>query len=99
MTMRELSIWLGAMQVKLFESNQPVYMDVFCSGEGVRKILIGYYNSLVKEEKIIPIENLSVEYKTELYETAKEIAANRLDTNGCIQLCKCLQVLTYHKEL
>lgn len=99
MTMREIAIFLGNMQVKLFDSNQPEYMDVFCSGEGIRKILCTYYNSLVSENKIDPIEKLEPVYKKELYETAKEIAAGRLDTQGCVQLCKCLHVLSYHKTI
>lgn len=97
--MKELAIWLGAMQVKLFESNQPVYMDVFCSGDGIRKILVDYYNTLVIDKKIIPIESLEPEFKKELKTTALEIAAGRLNTEGCVQLCKCLQVLSYHKTL
>ena len=96
-TFLEIAIWLGARQVELFESNSPIYLDAFCHGEGIRKILCDYYNDLVIEEKIIPIEKLEPEYKKELKATAMEIAAGRLDINGCVQLCKCLQVLSYHK--
>lgn len=87
------------MQVKLFESNQPVYMDVFCSGEAIRKILCTYYNELVSEGKVLPIEKLDPEFKKELKATALEIAAGRLNTEGCVQLCKCLTVLSYHKTI
>lgn len=98
-TNRELAIWLGARQVDLFETNQPVYMDFFCAGEGVRKILTQYYDELVREEKVIPIEKLEPIHKKELKEAAIDIAAGRLDVPGMVQLCKCLQVLTYHKTL
>ena len=97
--MREVAIWLGARQVELFESNSPIYLDAFCHGEGIRKVLCGYYNQLVVEKKITAIENLEVEYKNELKSTALEIAAGRLDTTGCIELFKCLQVLAYHKTI
>lgn len=97
--MREIAIWLGARQVELFESNSPIYLDVFCSGEGIRKILTGYYNQLVQDGKVVAIENLEVEYKKQLKETAIEMAAGRLNTEGCVELCKCLQVLSYHKTI
>ena len=97
--MREIAIWLGARQVELFESNSPIYLDVFCSGEGIRKILRGYYNELVRDEKVIAIENLEPEYKKQLKETAIEMAKGRLNKEGCIELCKCLQVLSYHKTI
>jgi hypothetical protein len=99
MTMREIAIWLGARQVELFENNSPIYLSVFCKGEGIRKIICDYYNDLVIEEKIIPIEKLDLEFKKELKATALDMAAGRLDTNGCIQLCKCLHVLSYHKTI
>lgn len=98
-TFKEMAIWLGQMQVELFESNQPVYMDVFCSGTAVRSILADYYNTLVAKGDLIAIENLNPPDKKELKQTAIEIAAGRLDTAGCVQLCKCLSVLTYHKTL
>lgn len=99
MTMREVAIWLGARQVELFESNSPIYLDAFCHGEGIRSILCTYYNKLVRDEKVIAIENLEPEFKKELKATALEMAKGRLDIPGCIELCKCLQVLAYHKAI
>jgi hypothetical protein len=97
--MKEIAIWLGGMQVQLFESNHPVYMDVFCSGEGIRKIICSYYDRLVSEGKIFPIEVLEPEFKKELKELAKDIGAGRLNIDGLVQLCKCLHVLAYHKTI
>lgn len=99
MTMREIAIWLGSMQIELFESNQVLYMDAYCNGAGIRDIMNGYYNRLVADKKIIAIENLDPEYKKELKSTAIEIADGRLNVDGMVQLCKCLQVLAYHKTI
>jgi hypothetical protein len=85
------------MQVELFDSKQPEYMDAFCNGIALRKIMCQYYDSLVKEKQIIPIEDLDEAYKRHLKESAIEISAGRLDIPGLVQLCKCLQVFTFHK--
>lgn len=97
--MKEIAIWLGGKQVELFESNHPIYMDTFCSGEGIRRIICTYYNELVSKGNILPIEALEPDLKKELKELAKDIGNQRLNVDGLIQLCKCLQVLAYHKTI
>ena len=99
MTMPEIVIWLGTQQVDLFENKSEEYISAFCHNKAMRKIMCDYYNILLVIKKIISIENTSPEYKKALKDDEKEFAKGRLDTDGRIQLCKCLHVLSYHKTI
>jgi hypothetical protein len=96
-TIPEIAIWLGGKQVELFESNAPIYLSAFCDSPVIRGIICSYYFQLVNENKILAIENVDPEIKKELKSAAIDMAAGRLDTTGCVQLCKLIQVLSYHK--
>jgi hypothetical protein len=96
-TLLEVDTWLGERQVGLYNSNPMAYMSAFCNGPAIRMIMVGYYNFLTKNGDLPYIEVLGLTHKKELKKAAIEIAAGRMDTRGCVDLCKCLHVLTYQK--
>jgi len=98
-TLIEANIWLGERQVELYKKNPPAYMDAFCNGSGIRAIMVKYYEILTSKGELLHIEVLDIETKKELKKMALEIAAGRMDTAGCIDLCKCLQVLSNQKSI
>lgn len=86
---------LARKQVFLFELDNVSYMRTLVNAQSIRNIMIGGYNSLLVGNKLTPIESLPPEQKTTMWETAKEIAVGKLDTEKLIELCKALCCLEY----
>lgn len=85
---------LGRQEVDMFEGNMSIYIDCYISSTAKKEIMEKYYLRLVSDKIIIKLEDCDVEYKKELWESAKEISAGRLNNNGCIELSKCLHIFS-----
>lgn len=95
MTVPEAMIWLAKRQIEMYHSKPWVYIDAFCGGACMRKIIGDYYQILTKRGQIMYLETTDPAYKKELKETALEMSKGRLDTEGALDLCKLLHILTY----
>lgn len=92
-----MSLWMELVvyQSKLFNDNNTGYCSTLVGCESIRKMWVVAYNCLVCLKRISPIENLSIEEKTTIWETAKDIASERLGKQEMIELCKSLYTLEY----
>jgi hypothetical protein len=84
---------LGKLQLNVFGDNPQAYFELLVTGLTQRVILSMFYFVLVRMRRIIPVEELSESDKADLWESAKEIAADRLDKNKTIELSKCLYII------
>ena len=94
MTTSEAMIWLGTKQLELYKSNPGSYVDAFCNGLCMRRIMTNYYQIMTRRGKLLYIEILNPEVKTELKKMAIEFSAKRLDADGCMDLCKLLHIIS-----
>lgn len=97
--MKSLVIWLGANHKQLFKTDLPIFVDQFCKDGSTRGVIENYYNTLVAEGNVTPIENLDTELKHNIKQLAFKLGDKKLDVVGMVQLCKCLQVMRYHQIL
>lgn len=95
--MKGISIWLGGNHRQLFKTDMPIFMDSFCSDASIRAVIENYYNELVQTFEVVAIENMEQTAKYNLKQLGIMLSKGKLDTNGMVQLCKCLQVMRYHK--
>jgi hypothetical protein len=94
-TMQQILVEVGQKQAALFHQNNVVYIDCLVKYKTIRTLMVAVYNSLVFNKKIDRIENLLIEEKAALFESAKDFAKETLDTKQMINLCKSLYTLEY----
>lgn len=92
-----MSSWidLGKKQAALFMQDNVTYIEILVTGDCSRAILHTCYNILVRQNNLIPIEQLPPTEKTNLWESGKEFANGRLDEKKGIELVKALYALEY----
>lgn len=90
-----LCIDIVIRQSQLFTENNTGYCNALVTCGSIRKLWTVAYKCLVGLKKISPIENLTIEEKTTIWETAKDIAADRLNKQDMIELCQSLYTLEY----
>lgn len=78
-----------------FEKDNSFFIECLIKFSAVRKIMVMGYFRLLKDGKIVPIENLHNDEKISFWNDAKEFAAGRLDNDQCIEFTKCLYTLKY----
>jgi len=88
-------VWLAVEQSKVFAENNVPYMDAMVNGDSIRYIWQVCYSYFINTKQLPPLESLPVEDKTHVWETAKEIAAGRLNNKKTIELSKSLYCLEY----
>lgn len=86
---------LGRKQAALFESNNLTYCEVLVQFKSPRHILLHVYRMLVRMQKITPIEEMLQEQKEVAWQTAKEIAKERLGKKDLIELVQALLTIEY----
>jgi hypothetical protein len=90
---------LGCKQAALFEIDNITYCEVRVTCYTPRQILLYAYHSLVRQRKIIPIEELLIEDKEIAWRTAKEFAKGRLGKKALIEVAQALLTLEYFLNL
>lgn len=86
---------LGRIQAEMFMANNYSYCEILVKASCPRTILVMAYNRLVRESKLVPIEDLLQEQKEQAWETAKELAKGRLGRNALVDLVKSLLAIEY----
>lgn len=92
-----IAIWLASKQRQLFDIDMPVFIDQFYSDSSIRRVIENYYGELVSSGTVVAIEKLPAVEKYNLKQLAISLSLGKLDQDGKIQLCKCLQVMRHHK--
>lgn len=92
-----MSLWmdLAIKQAKLFTEDNINYTNALVTCESIRNIWVSAYRGLVRLNYLGPLEGLPTDEKNNVWETAKDIAANRLNLSKTIELCKSLYCLEY----
>lgn len=88
-------VWLAVEQSKVFIDNNVSYTEALVNATSIRYIWQVCYSYFVNTKQLPPLERISVEDKTHVWETAKEIAAGRLNNKKTIELSKALYCLEY----
>lgn len=87
---------LGRSQVDRFTNDHEVYLECIVKYKGIRDVMMLVYKSLLATNKIQKLEDQPYEGKLHVWETAKEIAKDRMDKEGVIQLSKILYTIEYY---
>ena len=90
---------LGRKQAELFVANNVAYSEVLVTCYCPRQILLYAYESLLKQRKITPIEDLLQEDKEYAWKQAKEIAKGRLGNKALKEIVKAFVVINYFLNL
>lgn len=90
---------LGRKEAESFKTNNVAYCEVLVTCTAQRNILRMAYNQLVHRKKVTPIEDMLLADKTTAYNTAKEIAKDRLGRGALIELVKALIAIEYFLNL
>ena len=92
-----MSLWmdLAIKQSRLFSEDNVNYTNALVTCDSIRNIWVCAYKGLVRIHYLGPLEGLSVSEKNNVWETAKEISAGRLNNAETIQLSKALYCLEY----
>lgn len=96
---KNLMLELGREQAQLFLANNLVYCEILVTCSCPRHILLLAYQNLVRQRKLTPIEELLLAHKQTAWETAKEIAKDRMDRKGLIELVQALLTVEYFLNL
>jgi hypothetical protein len=96
MTWKEMWIDLGRKQVDCFTNDHETYLECIVKYTGIRDVMMMVYRMLLSSKMIQPLEDQHYEGKLHVWETAKEIAAGRMDKEGQIQLSKVLYTIEYY---
>lgn len=90
-----LTFHLARKQGEIFEKDNVGYMKSIPFVQTPQSILLGCYEILVRQVKVKKIEELSEVDQRNIWDTAKEFAAGRLNKEELIRLSKCLYALEY----
>lgn len=90
---------LGQLQAQLFVSNNVAYCETLVTCDCPRKILVMTYERLVRQRKIIPIEDMLQDQKQTAWDTAKEIAKGRLGRKALVEVVQALLTIEYFLNL
>lgn len=90
---------LGQLQAQLFVGNNVVYCETLIICDCPRKILGMIYVRLVRQHKIIAIEDMLQEQKQIAWDTAKEIAKGRLGRKALVEVVQALLTIEYFLNL
>lgn len=85
---------LGRQEIEMFEGNMAAYLSAYTSSTAKKEIMEKYYLFLVSDNIIPKVEDCDLEYKKQLWESAKELSAGKLNTDGCIGFSKCLHIFS-----
>lgn len=86
-------IKLGCLQMDIFEKDSITYFDMLVTSLNQRVIMYMCYFVSVRMKLVVPLEDLPETEKRELWDRAKELAADRLDNEQTIRLSKCLYTI------
>lgn len=90
-----MSDWIkaGIWQSDLFMDDNEGYIECLITLAVPIKIMMLCYHGLIYEKSLVPINKLSDEERSKLWEEAKVYAKGRLDKNQLINLCCALHCL------
>jgi len=77
------------------QKDQVVWLKAIASSSVARSIMLMSYNFLVYKKVITIMEDLPVDQKENIWETAKDIADGKLMKNELIDFCRCLYGFEY----
>lgn len=90
---------LAQQQFAMYEKNKAGFRELLATSDAPRHILRYAYESLVRQHKIIAIEDMLIEEKTIAWKTAKDVAGERLNKTELIHLVKALIAIEYFLSL
>src|ERR1043166_4703677 len=92
-----MSLWmdLAIKQSRLFMEDNVNYMNALVTCDSIRNVWVCAYDGLVRLHYLGPVEGLPISEKNNVWETAKEIAADRLNLSKTIELSKSIYCLEY----
>jgi hypothetical protein len=77
------------------QADQPAWLRGVIGVPVARYIMLRCYNYLISNKTITPMEQLPVDEKNNIWETAKDIANGKLTKNELIDFCRCLYAFEY----
>lgn len=86
---------LAKKQADLFTNNHLAWVEVLVTGTALRGIMRIAYRRLIREGKMIPLENMHEEEKNRLWETVEEFDNGRNDEQGKVYIAISLLTLEY----
>lgn len=92
-------IQVGLKQAQVFTASNIAYCEMLVDGRTRREILLCCYRCLVRTKRIRPIEELPQEQKKIAWQTAKDIAQNRLGRKALIEVVQALLTIEYFLNL
>lgn len=95
-TWPEMWIDLGKKQVDRFTEDHETYLECIVKYKGIRDVMMMVYKILLATNKIQKLEDQPYEGKLHVWETAKEIAKDRMNKEGIIKLSKILYTIEYY---
>ena len=84
---------LGFQQAQTFKDHPEAYLELLVTAGSQRSVMYSVYSTMRSSGMIKSIEDLPEEYRRDIWEEAKKIAAGRLDQQKIILLSKCLYCL------
>lgn len=88
-------IELGIKQANLCRTNPEAYISTLVTANSQRLIMMNVYNSMVRQERLIKIEELERAIKAEYWVMAKNAGAGKLPEDKLKMLSRCLYCLDH----
>jgi hypothetical protein len=88
-------IALGYKQAETCRENPEVYLSCLVKFGSQRSVIMTAYNALVAAGRMVRIEDQDQERKIEYWQTAKALAADKLDPEKTKILARCLYCLDW----
>lgn len=89
-------IEIGKKVSSSFEDHSIEFIETLIDGDGMRGLLEWVYFSLVSEKIITQIEDLPIDRKNKLWESAKDFLKVPMNKEKTIQFVRCLYCLEYY---
>ena len=86
---------LGRKQCATFKAHPEEYLELLVTAGSQRSVMFSVYNILRSSGKLTPMEDLPLEFKTDIWQEAQKIAKGRLSKEKMILLARCLYVLNW----
>ena len=86
---------LAVKQAEIFQKDNVAWMGAMVTSSCIKSIMCYAYGGLVRDGKIKPIEDMTLDEKTNLWNQAKEFSNGQLDQSGLVQVAKTLITLEF----
>jgi hypothetical protein len=81
--------------MKMLTTNPEVYLKVMAGSVATRMVLIDIYLQLIKDGKLLRVQELDHEHKLRLWEYVKEFYPDSVERQVGIEISKCVYTIEY----